>query len=95
MLYETHYGRGHEGKAAGVVSGGTGDNGGMSYGAYQFASSEAGGRQVQAFLRSPEGARWAGRFKGMDPTQPGGAFAQEWKRVAAGEPEEFFQAQHE
>ncbi len=31
----------------------------------------------------------------MDPTQPGGAFAQEWKRVAANEPDEFFRAQHE
>ena len=80
---------------AGVVSSGAKDSGGVSYGAYQSASSKAGGRQVQAFLKSPEGARWADRFKGMDPTQPGGAFAQEWKRIAANEPDEFFQAQHE
>jgi len=95
MLYKTHYGPGHEGKAAGVVSSGAKDRGGVSYGAYQLASSGASGRQVQAFLKSPEGARWADRFKGLDPTQPGGAFAQEWKRIAANEPEEFFQAQHD
>ena len=95
MQYETPYGPGHEGKAAGVVSIGGKDPGGVSYGAYQLASSEAGGRQVQAFLKSPEGARWADRFKGMDPTQPGGAFAQEWRNIAANEPNGFFQAQHE
>ena len=77
MQYETPYGPGHERKAAGVVSTGTKDRGGVSYGAYQFASSGTGGRQVQAFLKSPEGARWADRLKGLDPTQPGGAFAQE------------------
>ncbi len=95
MQYETQYGPGHEREAAGVVSSGAKDPGGVSYGAYQLASSEAGGRQVQAFLKSLEGARWADRFKGMDQTQPSGAFAQEWKRIAASEPDEFFQAQHD
>jgi len=95
MRHETGYSPGHEGKAAGVVSGGAKDPGGVSYGAYQLASSEAGGRQVQAFLKSPEGARWADRFKGLDPTQPGGAFAQEWKKIAANEPDKFFTAQHD
>ena len=50
---------------------------------------------MQAFLRSPEGTRWADRFKGMDPTQPSGAFAQEGKKIAANESDEFFRAQHE
>ncbi len=95
MRYETGHSPGQEGKAAGVVSSGAMDPGGVSYGAYQFASSGAGGRQVQAFLKSPEGARWADRFKDMDPTQPDGAFAHEWKRIAADEPNSFFQAQLE
>lgn len=29
----------------------------------------------------------------MDPTQPGGGFAQEWRKAAVNEPDKFFQAQ--
>lgn len=93
MKYETGYTPGHEAQAAGVVSSGKNDPGGVSYGAYQFASSAAGGHQVQGFLKA-EGAPWAASFSGKDPATPGGDFGVAWKQVAAQQPAEFYAAQH-
>ncbi len=93
MVYETGFGPGQEAQAAARTSSGVGDAGGASYGAYQLASSSKGGRQPQAFLKA-EGAPWASRFAGQDPTISNGDFARTWKAVAAAEPQAFFNAQH-
>ena len=92
MKEETSYSPGNEALAAAKVSSGNGDPGGISYGAYQLASSEAGGRNVQAFLKF-EGAPWAARFNGLEPTAHG-KFGEKWKEVAASDPKAFFDAQH-
>jgi hypothetical protein len=39
------------------------------------------------------GSRWASEFDGLDPTEPGGAFGQTWKAIAARDPEAFLEAQ--
>ena len=93
MRYETSFRPGQEAQAAGVVSTGAGDPGGVSYGAYQLASSAKGGHQVQAFLRA-NGLPWAARFASKDPTRPAGDFAKTWHEVAAKEGMVFFLAQH-
>ncbi|MEH3120653.1 MAG: LysM peptidoglycan-binding domain-containing protein [Sphingomonas phyllosphaerae] len=93
MKYETGYAPGQEGAAAAKVSSGIGDPGGKSYGAYQLTSSASSGAQVKKFLAN-EGAAWATRFDGLDPTKPG-AFEQTWKAVAAEQPAAFFKAQHD
>jgi type VI secretion system secreted protein VgrG len=90
MKYETGYGPGKEARAAARVSTGKGDKGGVSYGAYQLASKMDQPRQ---FLRQ-DGAQWADRFKGLDPTERGGAFGKIWKTIAAENPQAFFEAQH-
>ncbi|MGI4877663.1 MAG: hypothetical protein ACRYG4_09280, partial [Janthinobacterium lividum] len=92
MKYETGCLPGHEAKAAATVSGGVDDPGGRSYGAYQMTSSAISGAVVREFLKN-EGAPWAKGFAGLDPTAAG-AFGAEWKRVAAAEPDAFFNAQH-
>ena len=97
MKYETGFAPGAEARACAVVSTGLlghgrADPGGKSYGAYQLASTVQAGQQVLAFLRG-EGARWAERFAGTDPTRPG-RFEAAWHTVAAAEPERFFAAQH-
>lgn len=97
MTYETSHRPGQEAQAAATVSSGRlngrPDPGGRSYGAYQLTSTATGGRQVQAFLAN-EGARWADRFQGMDPTAAG-AFGETWRAIAQEEPDAFFQAQHD
>lgn len=93
MLYETGFRPGQEALAAARVSTGEGDPGGVSYGAYQLASSHLGGRQVQAFLHA-EGRPWAGSLAGMQPEVPGGALTTAWRQVAAQQPSAFFEAQH-
>lgn len=93
MYYETGFRPGQEAQAAAVVSNGLGDPGGVSYGAYQLASTAAGGRQVQTFLRY-DGSAWAGEFGSADPTVPAGPFSATWKAVAAAQPQPFFAAQH-
>ncbi len=89
MAYETGFRPGQEDQAAGEVSSGRGDRGGPSYGAYQLSSAKG---QVQNFLRQ-EGSPWASRFADLQPTQPG-AFGEAWKDTAAGDPGNFFDAQH-
>ena len=92
MKYETGKNPDQYGDAAGVVSNGRGDRGGISYGAYQLASSMVAGEQVQKFLRF-EGSPWASTFDGLDPKQSG-AFGQQWQAIAQASPEQFFAAQH-
>jgi type VI secretion system secreted protein VgrG len=91
MLYETGHRPGEEVQAAATVSTGKKDNGGRSYGAYQFASSRRGGRQVQQFQRE-EGAPWASQLDGKDPTAAG-AYGDTWKSIPSRDPA-FFDAQH-
>lgn len=93
MRFETSFRPGQEAQAAAVVSTGVGDPGGVSYGAYQLASSAKGGRQVQAFLRA-DGLGWAPAFTSKDPTIPNGDFAKAWRQVAAADALVFFEAQH-
>ena len=93
MVYETGRRPGEESRAAATVSRGVGDKGGLSYGAYQLASSKVAGRQVQTFLDA-EGAPWADRFAGQDAEKAGGDFGATWKSVAAEDPAGFFDAQH-
>ena len=93
MRYETSFRPGQEAEAAGVVSTGVGDPGGVSYGAYQLASSAKGGHQVQAFLCA-NGLPWAARFASKDPTTAAGDFAKTWHEVAGKEGMVFFLAQH-
>ena len=93
MRYETSFRPGQEAQAAAVVSTGSGDPGGVSYGAYQLASSAKGGHQVQAFLRA-NGLPWSTSFAGKDPTIPAGEFTKTWQEVAAKEAMILFEAQH-
>ena len=92
MKYETGKNPTQYGEAAGVVSSGLNDKGGISYGAYQLASSKVAGEQVQKFLKY-EGAPWASEFDGLDPKQTG-AFGQQWRAIAQDSPDQFFTAQH-
>ena len=89
MVYETSHRPGQEAAAAGRVSNGKKDKGGVSYGAYQLSSKKG---QVQDFLKS-SGSQWASEFDSQDPTERGGAFGQTWKAVAARDPVAFFNAQ--
>jgi len=89
MVHETGDGPGQEAAAAGRVSSGQKDKGGVSYGAYQLSSKTG---QVQAFLKS-SGSQWASEFDGQDPTERGGTFGQTWKAIAARDPVAFFNAQ--
>jgi YD repeat-containing protein len=89
MKYETRMAPSEYRKAAGVVSSGKGDLGGISYGAYQLASNVG---KVQDFLKN-NGAPWASRFAGMDPTIVGD-FGKTWKAIAALPSDDFFNAQH-
>ncbi|HJR55324.1 MAG TPA: hypothetical protein VJ798_02000 [Rhizomicrobium sp.] len=90
MKYETSARPGQEARAAARVSTGKDDEGGVSYGAYQLASNRG---QPQKFLQH-EGARWADRFKGQDPTLRGGDFGKTWQAIAKEDPQGFFDAQH-
>lgn len=45
-----------------TISSGTGDAGGVSYGRFQLASKNG---SMDAFLSSPEGAKYAGQFQGL------------------------------
>ena len=89
MKYETGIDSNEYLIAAGTVSSGKQDNGGLSYGAYQLSSLK---NQVQKFLQY-EGAPWAGEFNGLDATHSG-AFGEKWKKIAKGQGESFFTAQH-
>lgn len=76
------------GRGPGVVSGGHGDPGGVSYGIYQLAPKTG---TAARFLQS-EGRPWAGMF---GKATPGSAtFSKVWREVAEREPDAFAAAQH-
>lgn len=75
------------GRGPGTVSPGKADPGGVSYGTYQLASKVG---TLDAFLEA-EGKSWADRLTGA----PGSAaFSNNWRAVAADEPDAFGEAQH-
>jgi murein DD-endopeptidase MepM/ murein hydrolase activator NlpD len=76
------------GRGPGVVSTGSGDPGGVSYGSYQMATKMG---TVTRFVTQP-GFQWANDFKGLAAgTAP---FTACWKRIAANETAAFQNAQH-
>ena len=76
------------GRGPGVVSTGSGDPGGVSYGSYQMATKMG---TVARFV-AQAGFKWASDFKGLAPgTAP---FTACWKRIAANETAAFQNAQH-
>lgn len=79
------------GRGTGVVSGGIGDPGGVSYGCYQMTSKPNGGR-VKEFISQPN-FHWSNDFKNLVPGSPD--FSAKWKGIAKTNPDEFQQAQHD
>ena len=76
------------GRGPGVVSTGSGDPGGVSYGSYQMATKMG---TVARFV-AQSGFPWAGDFQGLTPgTAP---FTACWKRIALNETAAFQSAQH-
>lgn len=73
----------------GTVSSGRGDPGGVSYGAYQFATNTG---DAAAFVASAEFRPWAREFENLTPGTE--AFGNQWRAVAARDPSAFGEAQH-
>jgi LysM repeat protein len=73
----------------GTVSSGRGDPGGVSYGAYQFATNTG---DAAALVASPEFRPWAREFENLTPGTE--AFGNQWRAVAARDPNAFGEAQH-
>ncbi len=78
------------GRGPGVISGGTGDPGGVSYGCYQMTSKPNGGT-VKAFVSQPD-FRWRQAFSNLTPGTPD--FSAKWKEIANTYPEDFREVQH-
>jgi len=76
------------GRGPGVVSTGSGDPGGVSYGSYQMATKMG---TVQRFVSQP-GFQWASDFRGL--TAGTAPFTACWKRIAADQTAAFQSAQH-
>ena len=76
------------GRGPGVVSTGSGDPGGVSYGSYQMATKMG---TVARFV-GQAGFQWAKDFQGLAPGT--GPFTACWKRIAANETDAFQKAQH-
>ena len=76
------------GRGPGVVSTGSGDPGGVSYGSYQMATKMG---TVARFVTQP-GFPWATDFQGL--TAGTAPFTACWKRIAANETGAFQSAQH-
>ncbi|HZI59898.1 MAG TPA: LysM domain-containing protein [Pyrinomonadaceae bacterium] len=76
------------GRGPGVVSTGSGDPGGVSYGSYQMATKMG----VVARFVAQAGFKWASDFKGLAPGTP--PFTACWKRIAANDTAAFQSAQH-
>lgn len=72
---------GGKGKGAGVISGGVGDPGGVSYGTHQLASKTG---TLQKYLK---GSKYGHEFSGLIPATP--AFDNKWKEIFARDPEGF------
>ncbi|NMO21179.1 LysM peptidoglycan-binding domain-containing protein [Pyxidicoccus fallax] len=84
--------RKYEAQGPGTVSTGKGDAGGVSYGAYQFASKTGSAKEFVDGLKNtyPE------YHKALAGKTPGSAeFTAAWKGLAKKDPEGFFQAQHD
>ena len=76
----------------GTVSGGVGDPGGVSYGAYQFASNTG---SVHSFVSWLAG-KYPDFHQRLAPHQPGSAgFSNAWRALAAEQPDRFLKAQHD
>ncbi|WP_373690550.1 LysM peptidoglycan-binding domain-containing protein [Sphingobium sp. DEHP117] len=73
----------------GTISSGRGDPGGVSYGAYQFATNTG---DAAAFVASPEFRPWAREFDNLRPGTE--AFGNRWRAVAERDPDAFREAQH-
>lgn len=71
----------------GAISSGVGDPGGVSYGTYQLTTGN-----VQRFLNSTEGSRWASEFHGLVPGSK--EFSAKWMEIAQREGDAFGDAQH-
>ena len=79
------------GRGCGIVSSGKGDAGGASYGSYQMTSIPGGGT-VKRFVSQSDFV-FRDRFLNL---KPGSAeFTAVWKNIAAKQPDEFQEAQHE
>lgn len=76
------------GRGPGVVSTGSGDPGGVSYGSYQMATKMG---TVTRFV-TQAGFQWATDFQGL--TAGTAPFTECWKRIAANETAAFQSAQH-
>lgn len=78
-------------RGPGTVSTGRGDAGGVSYGSFQMTSKPSGGT-VKRFI-SDSAFPFRDRFRGLTPGTP--QFSAAWKKIAAAEPDEFKNSQHE
>lgn len=76
------------GRGPGVVSTGSGDFGGVSYGSYQMATKTGTVAQFVSAADFP----WRTSFQGLQPGSP--AFTAKWKEIAASEPDRFQECQH-
>ena len=76
------------GRGVDTVSTGAGDHGGVSYGTHQLASKNG---SMAAYLRSPEGRKFAGEFAGL--TAGSAAFNKRYKDVASRRGDEFKKSQ--
>lgn len=74
------------GRGPGMISTGKGDNGGVSYGTYQFSSKKG---SVQEFLNQ---SSYKDDFSGLRPVTP--EFNAKWRELAKSDPE-FGRAQHD
>jgi hypothetical protein len=79
------------GRGSTTVSGGVGDPGGVSYGAYQMKSKPSGGTVAQ-FVSHPD-FPFRNDFAGLIPGSP--AFSAKWKDVATRFQDTFKEAEHE
>ncbi len=76
----------------GTVSSGVGDPGGVSYGAYQFATNTG---SAQAFVNSLRDT-YPDFYAALSDKTPGtAAFSAAWRQLAAEQPDRFLQAQHD
>ncbi len=76
------------GRGVGTVSTGAGDHGGVSYGTHQLASKNG---SMAAYLKSPEGQKFAGEFAGLSVGSD--AFNKRYKDVASRRGDEFKKSQ--
>jgi LysM repeat protein len=76
------------GRGPGVVSTGSGDFGGVSYGSYQMATKTGTVAQFVSAAEFP----WRTSFQGLQAGSP--AFTGKWKEIATAEPDRFQECQH-